>query len=57
VLDLTKQDFQDILNVTRRIFKIGVQRFGGFVSTVVCPNLEFLKEDMKEKHFWCYRVV
>jgi hypothetical protein len=38
VLDLTKQDLQDMSNVTGRIFEIGVQRSGGFVSTIVCPN-------------------
>jgi hypothetical protein len=52
VLDLTEQDFQDISNVIGRIFEIGVQRSGGFVSTVVCPNLEFLKQDLKGKHSW-----
>jgi hypothetical protein len=52
VLDLTEQDFQDISNVTGRIFEIGVQRSGGSVSTVVCPNLEFLKQDLKGKHSW-----
>jgi hypothetical protein len=49
VLDLTEQDFQDISNVTGRIFEIGVgQRSGGSVSTVVCPNSEFLSQDLKE---------
>jgi hypothetical protein len=52
VLDLTEQDFQDISNVTGRIFKIGVQRSSGLVSTVVCPNLEFLKHDLRGKHSW-----
>jgi hypothetical protein len=52
VLDLTEQDFQDISNVTGRIFEIEVQRFGGSVSTVVCPNSEFLKQDLKGKHSW-----
>jgi hypothetical protein len=52
VLDLTKQDFQDISNITGRIFEIGVQRSGGSVSTVVCPNSEFLKQDLKAKHSW-----
>jgi hypothetical protein len=52
VLDLTEQDFQDISNVTGRIFEIGVQRFCGLVSTVVCPNSEFLKQDLRGKHFW-----
>jgi hypothetical protein len=41
VLDLTEQDFQNIFNVTGCIFEIGVQRSGGFVFTVVCPNSEF----------------
>jgi hypothetical protein len=52
VLDLTEQDFQDIFNVTGRIFEIGVQRSGGSVSTVVCPNSKFLKQDLKGKHSW-----
>jgi hypothetical protein len=52
VLDLTEQDFQDISNVTGHIFEIGVQRSGGSVSTVVYPNSEFLKQDLKEKHSW-----
>jgi hypothetical protein len=52
VLDLTEQDFQDISNVTGLIFEIGVQRSGGSVSTVVCPNSEFLKQDLKGKHSW-----
>jgi hypothetical protein len=52
VLDLTEQDFLDIFNVTGRILKIGVQRSGGSVSTVVCPNSKFLKQDLKGKHSW-----
>jgi hypothetical protein len=52
VLDLTEQDFQDISNVTGRIFEIGVQRSGGSVSPVVCPNSKFLKQDLKGKHSW-----
>jgi hypothetical protein len=52
VLDLTERDFQDIFNVTGRIFEIGVQRLGGSVSTVVCPNSDFLKQDLKGKHSW-----
>jgi hypothetical protein len=52
VLDLTEQDFQDISNVTGRIHEIGVQRSGGSVSTVVCPNSKFLKQDLKGKHSW-----
>jgi hypothetical protein len=52
VLDLTEQDFQDIFNVTGRIFEIGVQRSSGSVSTVVCPNSEFLKQDLRGKHSW-----
>jgi hypothetical protein len=47
VLDLTEQDFQDISNVTGRIFKIRVKRSAGFVFTVVCPNLDFLKQDLR----------
>jgi hypothetical protein len=52
VLDLTEHDFQDISNVTGRIFEIGVQRSSGSVSTIVCPNSEFLKQDLRGKHFW-----
>jgi hypothetical protein len=52
VLDLTEQDFQDVSNVTGRIFEIGVQRSGGSVSTAVCPDSEFLKQDLKGKHSW-----
>jgi hypothetical protein len=52
VLDLTEQHFQDISNVTGHIFEIGVQRSGGSVSTIVCPNSEFLKQDLKGKHSW-----
>jgi hypothetical protein len=32
MLDLTEQDFQDISNVTGRIFGIGVQHSDDFVS-------------------------
>jgi hypothetical protein len=53
VLDLTEQDFQGISNVTGRIkFEILGQRFSGSVSTVVCPNSEFLKQDLRGKHSW-----
>jgi hypothetical protein len=52
VLDLTEQDFQDISNVTGRIFEVGVQRSCGSVSIVVCPNSEFLKQDLRGKHSW-----
>jgi hypothetical protein len=52
VLDLTVQDFQDIFNVIGRIFEIGVQRSVDSVSTVVCPNSEFLKQDLIGKHSW-----
>jgi hypothetical protein len=52
VLDLIEQDFRDISNVTGRIFEIGVQRSSGSVSTVVCPNSEFLKQDLRGKHSW-----
>jgi hypothetical protein len=52
VLDLTKQDFQDISNVTGCMFEIGVQHSGGSVSTVVCPNSEFLSQDLKGEHSW-----
>jgi hypothetical protein len=49
-LDLTEQDFKDISNGTGRLFEIGVHRSDGRLSTVVCPNLEFLKYDLKGKH-------
>jgi hypothetical protein len=52
VIDLTEQDFKDILNVTGRLFEIGVHRSDGHLSTVVCPNSEFLKHDLKVKHSW-----
>jgi hypothetical protein len=32
--------------------KVGVQRSGGSVSTVACPNSEFLSQDLKGKHSW-----
>jgi hypothetical protein len=38
--------------VTGRIFEIGVQRPSGSVFRVVCPNLEFLKQDLRGKHSW-----
>jgi hypothetical protein len=50
VLDLTEQDFKDISNVTGRLFKIEVHRSDGRLFTVVCPNSEFLKHDLKGKH-------
>jgi hypothetical protein len=49
---LTEQNFQDIFNVTGRIFEIGIQRSSGSVSTVVCPNAEFLKQDLRGKRSW-----
>jgi hypothetical protein len=52
VLDLTEQDFQDISNVTGRLFEIGAHRSDGRLSTVVCPNSEFLKQALKGKHSW-----
>jgi hypothetical protein len=52
VLDLTKQDFQNIPNVTGRIFDIGVHRSDGCLSSVLCPNSEFLKQYLKGKHSW-----
>jgi hypothetical protein len=52
LLDLTVQDFQNISNVTGRIFEIGVHRTDGCLSTVVCPNPEFLMQDLKGKHSW-----
>jgi hypothetical protein len=36
--------------VTGHIFEIGVQRSSGSVSTVVCPNSEFLKQHLSGKH-------
>jgi hypothetical protein len=50
VLDLT--DFQNISNVTGRIFEIGVHRSDGCLSSVLCPNSEFLKQNLKGKHSW-----
>jgi hypothetical protein len=52
VLDLTEQDFKDISNVTGRLFKVGVHRSDGHLSTIVCPNSELLKQDLKGKHSW-----
>jgi hypothetical protein len=52
VLDLTEHDFQDISNVPGRLFEIGVHRSDGRLSTVVCPNSEFLKQNLKGKHSW-----
>jgi hypothetical protein len=50
VLDLTEQDFQNISNVTGRIFEIGIHRSDGCLSTILCPK--FLKQDLKGKHSW-----
>jgi hypothetical protein len=52
VLDFTEQDFQNISNATGRIFEIGVHRSDGCLSTVLCPNSEVLKQDLKGKHSW-----
>jgi hypothetical protein len=52
VLDLTQQDFQTLSNVTGRIFEIGVDRSNGCLSTIVLPNSDFLKQDLKGKHTW-----
>jgi hypothetical protein len=52
VLNLTEQEFKDISNVTGRLFEMGVHRSDGCLSTVVCPNSEFLKQDLKGKHSW-----
>jgi hypothetical protein len=52
VLDLTKQNFQNISNITGRIFEIGVHRSDGCLPSVLCPNSEFLKQDLKRKHSW-----
>jgi hypothetical protein len=34
------------------MFEIGVHRSDGHVSTVLCPNSEFLNQDLKGKHSW-----
>jgi hypothetical protein len=47
VLDLTEQDFQNISNITDRIFGIGVHRSDGCLSSILWPNSEFLKQDLK----------
>jgi hypothetical protein len=52
MIDLTKQNFKDIFNVTGRTFETGVQHSSGSVSTAVCSNSEFLKQDLKGKHSW-----
>jgi hypothetical protein len=52
VLELTEQNFQNISNVTGRIFEIGVHRSDGCLSSVLCPNSEFLKQELKGKHSW-----
>jgi hypothetical protein len=52
VLDLYEQDFKDISNVTGRLFEVGVHRSDGHLFTVVCPNSEFLKQDLEGKHSW-----
>jgi hypothetical protein len=49
---LTEQDFQDISNVTGRIFEFGVQRSSGSVSTAVCPSPRLFKQDLRGKHSW-----
>jgi hypothetical protein len=38
--------------VTGRIFEIGVQRSSGSVSTVVCPNSDLSKQNLRGKHSW-----
>jgi hypothetical protein len=50
VLDLTDHDFHDIVNVISHIFKLEVQLFDGYVFKFVCRNLDFLKQDLREKH-------
>jgi hypothetical protein len=52
VFDLTEQDFLNISNITGRIFENGVHRSDGCLSSVLCPNCEFLKQDLKGKHSW-----
>ena len=52
VIDLTEQDFQNISNVTGRLFEMGVQRSGESVVTDVCPNSSFLSSSMTGKHVW-----
>lgn len=52
VLDLVEQDFQNISNVTGRLFEMGVQRSGDSIVTDVCPNSVFLSSSMSGKHVW-----
>ena len=52
VLDLTEQDFQNISNVTGRLFEIGVTRSRESIATDVCPNSSFLSLPMTGKHVW-----
>ena len=52
VLDLTEQDFQNISNVTGRLFEMGVTRFGESIATDVRPNASFLSLPMAGKHVW-----
>jgi hypothetical protein len=57
MLDLTKHDFQTIPNVTGRIFEIGVHCLDGCLTSVVCPNTEVLKQDLKDEHSWLNNAV
>ena len=52
MLDLVEQDFQNISNVTGRLFEMGVQRSGDSIVTDVCPNSVFLSSSMSGKHVW-----
>ena len=49
-MDLTEQDFLVLSNVTGRVFDKGIFKSNGIVSTDVCPNSEFLREDLSGKH-------
>ena len=50
MLDLTEQDFLVLSNVTGRVFDKGIFKSNGIVSTDVCPNSEFLRENLSGKH-------
>jgi hypothetical protein len=52
VLELIKQDFQTISNLTGRVFEIEVHRSDGCLFSVVCHNSEFLQQNLKGKHSW-----
>ena len=52
MLDLTEQDFLVLSNVTGRVFDKGILKSNGVLSTDVCPNSSFLREDLSGKHSW-----